>query len=48
VPVAAGDRVTISDADGLRAGVSFSGPGALASWAVSSPLPASSAITVWP
>jgi len=48
VAVGAGDRVTLRGADGLRAGVSFSAPGALASWAVSSPLPASSPVTVWP
>ncbi|NIJ04142.1 DUF5719 family protein [Frigoribacterium faeni] len=48
VAVAAGDVVSLTDADGLRAAVSWSAAGALASWPVTSPLPASTPVTVYP
>ena len=48
VPVTAGAQVLLRDADGLRAGVSFSAPAAIASWAVASSLPASAPVTVYP
>lgn len=48
VRVASGESVLITDADGLRAGMSFSADGAVAAWPVVSPLPASSPVTVYP
>jgi hypothetical protein len=48
VEVAQRDVVELRDADGLRAGVSFDGDGAIAAWSVASPLPASTPVTVYP
>jgi len=46
--VSSGDVVRLSDADDLRAGVSFSAPAAIAAWPLTSPLPASTPVTVYP
>jgi hypothetical protein len=48
VDVGPGDAVRLEDADDLRAGVSFSAPAAIAAWPVTSPLPASTPVTVYP
>ena len=48
VAVSAGDVVRIGDADGLRAAVSWSAAGAIASSPVTSPFPASIPVTVYP
>jgi hypothetical protein len=48
VAVSAGDVVRIGDADGLRAAVSWSAAGAIASSPVTSPFPASTPVTVYP
>lgn len=48
VDVVPGETLTLEDADGLRAGVSLAGPGAIASWSVASPLPASTPVVVHP
>jgi hypothetical protein len=48
VAVSAGDGVRIGGADGLRAAVSWSAAGAIASSPVTSPFPASTPVTVYP
>ena len=40
--------VLVEDADGLRAGVSFSATAAIAAWPVTSPFAASTPVTVYP
>ncbi|WP_157489650.1 DUF5719 family protein [Frigoribacterium sp. Leaf44] len=48
IDVGPGDAVRLEDANGLRAGVSFSAPAAIAAWPVTSPFPASTPVTVYP
>ncbi|WP_423918380.1 DUF5719 family protein [Frigoribacterium sp. 2-23] len=46
--VAPDSSLTLTDADRLRAGVSYSADGAIAAWSVFSPRPASTPVTVYP
>ncbi|WP_209560423.1 DUF5719 family protein [Frigoribacterium sp. PvP032] len=48
VPVSGGDVLTLRDADGLRAAVSWSAAGAIASSPVTSAFPASTPVVVYP
>jgi L-lysine 2,3-aminomutase len=48
VLLSGGDVLTLRDADGLRAAVSWSAAGAVASWPVTSALPASTPVVVYP
>ncbi|TWX40293.1 hypothetical protein ES689_02165 [Frigoribacterium sp. ACAM 257] len=48
VPVSSGDVLTLREADGLRAAVSWSADGAVASWPVTSAFPASTPVVVYP
>jgi hypothetical protein len=48
VAVSGGDVLTLRDADELRAAVSWSAAGAVASWPVTSAFPASTPVVVYP
>ena len=48
VEVSPGETLTLRDVEGLRASVSYAAPGRIATWAVASPLPASTPVVVHP